>query len=43
MTAVYDRHSYDQEKQHALEAWGSRLAEILTGDAKSNVVALSRG
>ena len=25
VTAVYDRHSYDQEKRAALEAWGSRL------------------
>ena len=25
VTAVYDRHSYDQEKRQALEAWGRRL------------------
>lgn len=29
ITAVYDRHSYDQEKRRALEAWGERLREIL--------------
>ncbi|MDH3476177.1 MAG: tyrosine-type recombinase/integrase [Rhodospirillales bacterium] len=40
VTAVYDRHSYDQAKQVALAAWGSRLSEILTGNAKSNIVAL---
>ena len=28
---IYDRHSYDAEKRHALEAWGARLVEILTG------------
>ena len=27
VTAVYDRHSYDPEKRHALEAWGQRLME----------------
>ena len=29
VTAVYDRHSYDAEKRHALELWGKRLEEIL--------------
>lgn len=32
VTAVYDRHSYDPEKRAALEAWGRRLAEIVSGD-----------
>lgn len=32
ITAVYDRHSYDQEKRHALEAWGAKLAEIVVGE-----------
>ena len=31
VTATYDRHSYDQEKRHALEAWGRRLEEIVSG------------
>ena len=31
VTAVYDRHSYDAEKRHALETWGARLQEIVTG------------
>lgn len=29
VTGVYDRHSYDQEKRTALEAWGRHLGEIL--------------
>ena len=31
VTAVYDRHSYDQEKQEALNAWGTRLSRIVSG------------
>jgi len=30
ITAVYDRHSYDQEKREALEAWGKRLMKIVS-------------
>lgn len=30
VTAVYDRHSYDAEKRAALEAWGTRLMEIVS-------------
>ena len=39
VTRIYDRHSYDQEKRQAIEAWAQRLDEILanTGD---NVVRL---
>ena len=37
ITAVYDRHSYDDEKRQALEAWGRRLQEIIHG---SQVVGL---
>jgi len=29
ITAVYDRHSYDREKREALEAWGTRIDDIL--------------
>jgi integrase len=29
VTAVYDRHSYDQEKRAALEAWGAHLERII--------------
>ena len=43
VTGVYDRHSYDQEKRHALGAWGQRLEEIVSGRAATavgNVVEL---
>jgi integrase len=29
VTAVYDRHSYDQEKRRALDAWAKRLEELV--------------
>ena len=42
VTAVYDRHGYDAEKRHALEAWAARLEEIVSGKpATSNVVSLA--
>ena len=31
VTKVYDRHSYDKEKQEALNAWGMRLSRIVSG------------
>lgn len=31
VTAVYDRHGYDQEKRRALESWGRKLDAILNG------------
>jgi integrase len=34
ITAVYDRHSYENEKRQALEAWGQKLDEIVTGKKK---------
>ena len=41
VTAIYDRHSYDQEKRDALEAWGRRLEEITRGEkVAANVIAL---
>lgn len=42
VTAIYDRHSYDREKQQAFETWGRSLTTLLTGE-QSNVVALNRG
>jgi len=30
VTKVYDRHSYDKEKQEALNAWGTRMAMIVS-------------
>lgn len=42
VTAVYDRHGYDAEKRHALDAWAARLEEILSGKAATtNVVPLA--
>jgi len=29
ITAVYDRHSYDQEKRKALDLWGDKLRKII--------------
>ncbi len=43
VTATYDRHTYDREKRQALEAWGQRLEEIVSGRAAAavgNVVEL---
>ena len=43
ITRVYDRFSYDQPKRAALEAWGTKLLEIVSGEpAAGNVVALER-
>ena len=43
VTAVYDRHSYDAEKRHALEAWAAHLEGILSGKPRAeNVVTLAK-
>ncbi len=43
ITAVYDRHSYDPEKRHALDLWGSYVENVAAGkSAPSNVVELAR-
>lgn len=36
ITAVYDRHTYDAEKQTALEAWGRRLTALVEGRDEQN-------
>ncbi len=42
VTAIYDRHTYDAEKRHALEAWAAHLESILSGKPKAdNVVTLA--
>jgi integrase len=41
ITAVYERTSYDKEKQMALEAWGRKLQDIVEG-TESNVVPMVR-
>ncbi|MBF0371780.1 MAG: tyrosine-type recombinase/integrase [Magnetococcales bacterium] len=43
ITAVYDRHSYDKEKRAALDAWGRKVNEIVTGQEESNVIHLAVG
>jgi len=30
VTAIYDRHSYDREKQHALDSWAIKLLQVVT-------------
>jgi len=39
VTAVYDRHSYDNEKLQALETWGRKLEGIIFGK-KGKVISL---
>lgn len=39
VTAIYDHHSYDKEKQQALDALGRKLEGIISGK-KANVVTL---
>ena len=43
VTAIYDRHGYDAEKRHALEAWASHLEDILAdkSTAADNIVRLA--
>ncbi len=43
VTAIYDRHGYDAEKRHALEAWAAHLEGILSGKPKAadNVIRLA--
>lgn len=44
ITAIYDRHSYDPEKRHALAAWGKKLEQIINNiESVSNVVTLNAG
>lgn len=43
VTAVYDRHGYDQEKRHALDTWAAHLEAIVSGKPKpGNVVKLEK-
>jgi integrase len=38
VTAIYNQHHYDREKQQALEAWERKLRAIVTGEKVENVV-----
>jgi hypothetical protein len=40
ITAVYDRHSYDLEKQNALYTWNQNLVNIIEGQ-KGEVVPIT--
>ncbi len=40
VTAVYDRHSYDLEKQNAIYAWNQKLANIIAGK-KGEVISIA--
>lgn len=41
VTAVYDRHSYDDEKRRALEAWADKLLALIEkGQVPENVIPL---
>ncbi len=43
LAAVYDRHSYDPEKRHALDLWGNYVERVAAGKpAPSNVVELAQ-
>lgn len=42
MGHVYNRYSYDREKQAALEAWERKLISITTGRDTSKVLSTVR-
>ncbi|MBF0448792.1 MAG: tyrosine-type recombinase/integrase [Magnetococcales bacterium] len=42
VTAIYDRHSYDKEKRHAMDAWARKLDEIITGKKDSEILEFKR-
>jgi integrase len=43
VTAVYDRHSYDREKQLAMESWARRLAGMVEPQDHNKVVSFPAG
>ena len=44
ITAVYDRASYDRDKRRALNVWGDRVEEVVSGKPRvDNVVKLAAG
>lgn len=42
VTAVYERHEYEQEKRHALEKWSNHIMR-LAGKQPASVITLPRG
>lgn len=43
VTAVYDRHGYDQEKRAAVDFWGKRLDQIVSGKRSKVLAFVARG
>lgn len=41
ITAIYNQHSYDLEKQKALEAWEKKLNQIISGAITDNIVSIN--
>jgi integrase len=42
ITAVYDRHGYDDEKRMALDAWSRKLEAIINGATDTKVIPFKR-
>ena len=42
VTAVYDRHSYDDQKRDALDRWGRKVMAIVGEGDASNVIPMRR-
>jgi integrase len=42
VAAVYNRHSYTDERRRALDAWDRRLAVIVDAEPRGNVIAFGR-
>ncbi len=40
VAGVYNRHSFDAERRHALDAWGAFVERLVTAEPGANVVAL---
>ena len=43
VAGVYNRHSFDTEKRHALESWAAFVERLVTGEPGGNVVTLKAG
>jgi integrase len=43
ITAVYDRHGYDNEKRQALDTWARKLDSIITGKGEGKVIPIQKG
>ncbi len=43
VTAIYNRHAYDQEKMQALESWARKLDRIIHGKKEEKIIELRQG